>query len=80
MNQAIPSSNVQVGSVVTVREEGLGETQRFQLVLPHQTSMGSDTVSSSSPFGQAVLNAATGTTVTVAAPVGEVRFEVLKIE
>ena len=68
-----------VGSHVTVRSLESNGEQNFQLVSPSEVDPSSGKISIESPFGSAVMDHAVGDEVTVDAPSGKVRFEVIEV-
>ena len=72
------SNHVDVGSQVTVSEDGLEET--YFIVGSAEADPLNGKISNESPIGQALLGAKVGQKVTAATPGGELVFEVTKIE
>ncbi len=67
---------VQVGSIVTVREED-GTEETFTLVGSMEASPFEGRYSLDSPIGRALLGRRVGDTVVVAAPAGEMKYTVI---
>ncbi len=74
-----PSDRVRVGSTVTVVEEGEDEEESYHIVGVHEADPGNGRISNESPFGQALLGARPGQTVTVQLPRGELRITVRRV-
>jgi len=75
-----PKSDViQVGSKVTIQEEG-GEPEVYTIVGPAEASPRDGLVSNESPLGRALMDHRTGDTVRVDAPGGSFSIRVLKVE
>jgi transcription elongation factor GreA len=73
------SSLVDVGSKVTVAENGMGE-ETYYIVGSAEADPLSGWISNESPIGQALLGAKVGQKVTAETPGGALEFEVTKIE
>lgn len=70
---------VSIGSRVQVKDVATGEIREFTLVGSSEANSRKGKVSNESPVGEAVLGKKPGKTVTVKAPVGKLKFEILKI-
>ena len=73
------SDCVDVGSQVTVAEDGVGE-ETYHIVGSAEADPLNGKISNESPIGKALLGAKAGDTVTAETPGGEVAFKVVKIE
>lgn len=71
---------VHLGCIVKLRSEDDGEVMMLQMVGSTEVSSLSDKISNESPIGQALMGRRAGETVTVNAPVGELKFTILEIE
>ncbi len=71
---------VHLGCIVKLRSEDDGEVMTLQMVGSTEVSSLSDKISNESPIGQALMGRRAGETVTVNAPVGELKFTILEIE
>lgn len=69
-----------IGSIVTVQEIGTSETEAYEIVGSQEANPMSGRISDDSPFGRALCGHKAGETVVIEAPVGVLRFEILKIE
>ncbi|MCX7856109.1 MAG: transcription elongation factor GreA [Anaerolineae bacterium] len=74
-----PAGIVDVGSRVTVLEEGRETPEVFQIVGPAEADPLKGKVSHESPLGQALLGCRAGDVVTVDAPAGPLTFRVLEV-
>jgi transcription elongation factor GreA len=72
------SSNVRVGSKVTVREDGY-DPEIFHIVGPAEVNPTEGRISNKSPLGQALLGTRVGDSVEVNTPAGLSTFTVLEI-
>jgi transcription elongation factor GreA len=70
---------VQVGSKVTIQEEGL-DPEVYTIVGAAEANPGHGKVSNESPLGRALLNRKSGEKVQVDAPAGSFAVQILKIE
>jgi transcription elongation factor GreA len=73
------SDTVDIGSIVTVFEEGVGE-ETYRIVGSAEADPLDGKISNESPIGQALLGAKKGDVVTAETPGGELEFKVIKIE
>ena len=73
------ADHVDVGSKVTVAEDGMGEETYF-IVGSAEADPLSGKISNESPIGQALLGAKVGDTVMAETPGGEIAFKVVKIK
>jgi len=74
----LPQDKVGLGSIVHVTESG-GETTVYRLVMPEEADPTKGLISPSSPIGRALLNKEPGDEVTVQAPNGVRRLEIVKL-
>ncbi len=74
-----PAGIVDLGSRVTVLEEGLERPEVFQIVGPAEADPLNGKVSHASPLGQALLGRRAGDVVTVDAPAGPLTFRILEV-
>lgn len=72
------SSTIQIGSVVHVKSHG--KELVFTLVGSNEVDPARGKISSESPLGKEFMGKAKGDSVTVAAPAGTVKYEILSIE
>ena len=74
-----PAGVVDLGSRVTVLEEGREAPEVFRIVGPAEADPLNGKVSHQSPLGQALLGRRAGDVVTVDAPAGPITFRVLEV-
>jgi len=75
-----PHDLVQVGDEVTVVEDGSDEEETYMLVGHAEADPVAGRISNVSPLGRVILGAKVGSTVTVDAPSGVLKFKIVKIE
>ncbi len=75
-----PKDTVTLSSIVRVRdvEEDFEET--YEIVGSQEANPKAGRISDDSPLGQGLIGHRAGETVTVVAPAGELRFEILSVE
>lgn len=73
------SSIVHIGSVVRIKDLEYDEEMEYQIVGSSEADTDKNMISNESPLGLALIGAAEGETVSVQAPVGEIRYQVLEI-
>lgn len=76
----IAAGSIQVGSKVTIKEDGGGDEEIYTIVGAAETDPAEGLISNESPLGKALLNHKTGDTVQVDAPAGAFTIVVLKVE
>ncbi len=74
----IPTDKVGFGSTVHLKD-AQGHTIVYQLVMPEDADPEHGMISTASPIGRALVNKEEGDEVTVTAPNGSRRFEVVKL-
>jgi transcription elongation factor GreA len=70
---------IQVGSKVSIREEGYEEKESFVIVGAAEANPSEGKISNESPLGQALLGNKKNDVVTVEAPEGEYSVKILKV-
>jgi transcription elongation factor GreA len=76
-----PKGRVNVGSTVTIAEEGFeDEEEVYRIVGGPEADPDAGRISNESPIGRALLGSKKGDMVKVQTPRGETRFKILKIE
>jgi len=70
---------IQVGSKVTIQEEGYDEQETFVIVGAAEANPSEGKISNDSPLGKALLSHKKDETVTVQAPDGEFAVKILKV-
>lgn len=74
-----PSGIVQVGSTVTVSEDGYDEMETYTIVDAAEADPTKGRISNESPIGSALLGAKQGQTVSAMTPAGPVNFTIHEI-
>jgi len=75
-----PADQVDIGSRVTVVEEGVEDEEVFHIIGPAEADPANGKVSNESPLGRALLGHRAGETVVVEAPGGEIAFRIVAIQ
>ena len=75
----IPTDEVGVGSVVTIQDLETSEQWDYKIVGPIEASPEDDMISYESPVGDALIEAKVGDVVEIVAPIGLLRYKILKI-
>jgi len=71
---------VNIGDSIVLRDEVSGEELRYTIVGPREVDPTKGKISSNSPIGKAVIGRTQGETVEITAPVGKLRYQLVKIE
>lgn len=71
---------VSLGSRVKVRDMDAGEDEAYQIVGSQEANPMQGRISDDSPFGRGLLGHREGEIVTVDAPAGQLRFQILAVE
>jgi transcription elongation factor GreA len=80
IDEKAPHGNtVQVGSSVTIQEEGM-PAESYTIVGAAEANPGKGRISNESPLGKALMNKKNGDTVQVDAPQGTFTVQVIKVE
>ncbi|MBD5550109.1 MAG: transcription elongation factor GreA [Lachnospiraceae bacterium] len=79
VDESEDTSVVRIGSMVRIKDLELDEELDYQIVGPSEANTDEDRISNESPLGQALIGAAEGEVVSVQAPVGEIRYQVMEI-
>lgn len=74
------TDSVGIGTRVTIKDIEFNETSEFQIVGSQEVDPNAGKISDDSPLGKALMGKTVGEMIDVAAPIGTVKFEVLKIE
>ena len=80
MEMTGPTGTVGHGSTVKVRDLDENEIAVYHIVGSQEANPMIGHISSDSPFGRSLLGRAAGEQITVEAPMGQFRFEILEIE
>jgi transcription elongation factor GreA len=76
--EKLPKDKVGFGSTVHLKDDG-GQTIVYQLVMPEDADVEKGLISTASPIGRALMNKEEGDEITVSAPNGSRRFELVKL-
>ena len=68
-----------IGSRVKVLDVEFGEESEYQIVGSQEANPMSGRISDDSPFGKGLIGHKVGETVTIEAPAGELKFEILNV-
>ena len=74
------TDKVGIGSKVTVRDVEFDETEVYQIVASQEANPTMGKISDESPFGKSLMGHAVGEIVSVDAPAGIIKFEIIKID
>ena len=74
------TNKVGIGSVVTVRDLETGFEEKYKLVGSQEANPMDGRISDDSPFGRGLYGHEKGEIVTIDAPVGALKFEIVNIE
>ena len=76
----LPKDAVTLGSFVTVRDLDDEFEDKYEIVGSQEANPREGRISDDSPVGKGLIGHRAGDTVTIAAPAGEIRLEVLSVE
>jgi len=71
---------VSVGNRIVLCDEASGEELNYTIVSPREVDPTQGKISSNSPIGKAVIGCSQGDIVEITAPVGKLRYQLVKIE
>ncbi|MUT65396.1 transcription elongation factor GreA [Paenibacillus sp. NEAU-GSW1] len=74
------TSKVQIGSVVVLNDIEMAEKIEYRLVGPAEADVFDNKISYESPLGVALIGKSVGDTISVSAPVGVIKYELLEIK
>ncbi|MBJ6361201.1 transcription elongation factor GreA [Paenibacillus sp. GCM10012307] len=75
----IDLSTVQIGTTVILNDIEFSENVEYKIVGPAEADVADNKISYESPLGKELLGKKVGDTIRVAAPVGEIQYELLEI-
>ena len=78
--QDAPKDTVTLGSIVKVLDVEFDEEETYEIVGSQEANPKAGRISDDSPVGRALHSHRAGDTVTVAAPAGEIRLQILSVE
>jgi transcription elongation factor GreA len=73
-------ATVNIGSTVTIREDGTDEDETYTVVGATEASPSNGRISNESPLGRSLLGKKKGSTVKVDTPNGQMVFKVIKVQ
>jgi transcription elongation factor GreA len=73
------AETIEIGSVVTVVDEE-GESDTWMIVGPHESDAASGRISNVSPVGSALIGKRVGDKISVAAPAGEIEYQITEVQ
>ena len=76
----VDKEKVNVGCIVTVKNVDSGTVEKFKLVGSTETEILNNKISNESPIGSAIMGGKVGEVVTVEAPNGSFKFEIVEID
>ena len=79
VDNAGPSDEVRIGSVVVIREDGAGEDEEYRIVGSAEANPRERKISQKSPIGSALLGKTRGRKINVKTPDGLVKFKIVDI-
>lgn len=79
-DQDAPKDTVTLGSVVRVRDIEDDFEETYEIVGSQEANPRAGRISDDSPVGQGLRGHRAGETVTISAPAGELKFEILSVE
>jgi transcription elongation factor GreA len=75
-----PAVRSEMGDCIVVTELSTGEECRYKIVDPREVNVGKGKISLASPLGKALLGKRDGQEVEIVAPVGKLRYKIIRIE
>lgn len=79
VDESEDNSVVRIGSTVRIKDLEYDEEMNYQIVGPSEANTDENMISNECPLGQALIGSVEGDIVSVQAPVGEIRYQVLEI-
>ena len=80
LDHDVPKDTVTLSSIVRVRDVEDDFVETYEIVGSQEANPNAGRISDDSPLGQGLIGHRAGETVTVLAPAGELRFEILSVE
>ncbi len=74
------AGSVVLGSRVQIRDIAADDVQEYRIVGSQEADPMQGRISDESPFGRSLMGKTAGDTIVVEAPLGQMRFEILRIE
>ena len=79
-DEDISKTNVTTGCLVTLLDDGTGETEVYAVVSPKEEDILANKISTESPVGQAIMGKRRNQVALVQTPAGVLKYKILKIE
>ena len=79
VDESEDNSVIRIGSTVLIKDLEFDEELNYQIVGGSEANTDENMISNESPLGHALIGAVEGDIVTVQAPIGEIRYQVLEI-
>lgn len=80
LDQDAPKDTVTLGSIVRVRDLGDDFEESYEIVGSQEANPRAGRISDDSPVGQGLRGHRAGDTVSISAPVGELKFQIISVE
>ena len=80
LDQDAPKDTVTLGSIVRVRDLGDDFEESYEIVGSQEANPRAGRISDDSPVGQALRGHRAGDTVSISAPAGELKFQIISVE
>ena len=79
-DEDISTTNVSLGSKVTIRDEETKTEEIYEIVASNDSDIFSNRISVESPIGKAIIGKKKGASVTVTTPAGQFKYKIIKLE
>lgn len=80
LDQDAPKDTVTLGSIVRVRDLGDDFEESYEIVGSQEANPRAGRISDDSPVGQGLRGHRAGDTVSISAPAGELKFQIISVE
>lgn len=80
LDQDAPKETVTLGSIVRVRDLGDDFEESYEIVGSQEANPRAGRISDDSPVGQGLRGHRAGDTVSISAPAGELKFQIISVE
>ena len=80
LDQDAPKDTVTLGSIVRVRDLGDDFEESYEIVGSQEANPRAGRISDDSPVGQGLRDHRAGDTVSISAPAGELKFQIISVE
>ena len=79
-DENVPKDTVTLGSIVRVRDVEEGFEENYEIVGSQEANPREGRISDDSPVGRGLKGHKAGDTVTISAPAGELKFQIISVE